>query len=657
MTGTKSNRITIYWLLVPVIMVYMSSITWSTDYPHNFEWTPPANGIQCTNCHRVKNAPGGRLTLVGGNVNMCVYCHDTGKWASHFPFAYGNQSLPGTSGTSHGFERQAVQSGYDATAPLDPNMALFLELEIINGNPACVPPGCVACSVCHDSHNHSIAFPFLRKGKDQICAQCHAAREQTVSPYTSHPVKKAIPVNPNYQTPPHLELINNKADCLTCHGMHYTYSNMERRGIAESGTTTCLTDNDATWVDNQYNGWELQIGITTNPDRYNWRKRRTITSTNGTTKTICWTDVLPDSVVATDPYIIKNISGTGDGFLLHQTKESLCTQCHKFPATGSHFTSANVIWPGGQYGSTYAHTDPTSTELWPPGRSGGSYNRPLPSSFQGSCYNCHWPHGWPNGSGGKYTNLKVDTGANLCYTCHDGNPASTNIKSTFENPNWVILAVGNWNNLNLNNHHDVNASDQTQSGAIIGCSNCHDPHLASSSSPPGSYLISDPDPTDGRFPAPGNSWTGSDWMSEWCLDCHDGSFPPEITPPSTQLMNILDSHTAGGSYGTDAMGTATGNASIKPGYGWATNDTLPCNACHEINHTVNNNYFGLKQIVMSKDGTTPVPSDCGTGYSMTNNSVRTITINGYCWCNTCHTNSMGNKKDNCFECHYHSTRF
>jgi hypothetical protein len=32
-------------------------------------------------------------------------------------------------------------------------------------------------------------------------------------------------------------------------------------------------------------------------------------------------------------------------------------------------------------------------------------------------------------------------------------------------------------------------------------------------------------------------------------------------------------------------------------------------------------------------------------------------VNGYELCNTCHTGSMGDKKSNCFACHYHGTRY
>ncbi len=640
------RKITFIFLIINILYFLISIDLLALDYPHNWE-----KAIQCSSCHRVKNAPGGKLTLVGGNVNLCKYCHNSSGSASRFNLEYSDQGLPGSSGTSHGFEKAAINSGYDATEPTDGNMYLRLE----NGN--------IVCSTCHAVHNHNISFPFLWSTRDQICSKCHSAREQSSPPYTSHPVKVSIPANPDYKTPTDLELLNNKVECLSCHSIHYTYSKTQYRGRAESGTTTCLTDNDATWTPDALVGWELKILITSNPNKHNWYQRRVITS--NTNNTICWNDALPDPVVANDPYVIKDV-GSGDGYLLNQSKENLCTQCHAFPLTGTHFTNSNSRWPGGQYGSDYAYTNASGSEIYPQARkndAGVLKNQPVPSFLSNNCYDCHWPHGWKDASSTTYPKLNIEYEEKLCYTCHDGSPATTNVMTHFETTNWVNKPVGKWSNTNINNHHDVKTADQSVSGAKVECVNCHDPHKLSGANPPMSRLIPDPDPNDGRVPTPGNSWTGSDFQSEWCLDCHDGSYPPDVNPPTNPLMNILDSYTSGGSYGPDVHGTKTGNPTLKSGYGWAKGDTIPCTACHDPKHQ-STNFFQLVPKVKSKDGTTDIPADssrCGPDvytYNVTDINTTNVKIDGYCWCNTCHTGSMGSNKINCFQsgCHHHANK-
>ncbi len=618
----------------------------ATDYPHS-----PDRLIQCASCHRIKGAPGTRLTVVGGIVNLCKLCHTANGMAEQFALDYGDQAVPGSSGTSHGFEVTADRPGYGASPPADWNMGRNLE----NGN--------VVCTTCHNVHNHRRGFPFLWITRDQICQQCHSARWNDTAPYTSHPVGVAIPNTADYQNPPHLELINGQVSCLTCHGVHYTYSLEQYRGVAEDGTTTCLTDTDANWTDGALVGWELKVLNTAGSDMKKWYQRRIITS--NTAQTVCWTDPLPAAITPGDPYVLK-ARGTGDGYLLNQRATQLCGQCHVIPATGSHFTSANSRWPGGQYGTTYAITDATGAELWPPARSGGVTQQAVPNAFVGTCFNCHWPHGWPDGNGSVYPRLTVEHEEKLCYTCHDADPASTDVVTHFENTRWVAQGAGQWNNPNLNTRHDVNDADQTRSGARIECTHCHDPHRVSADNPPMSRLVADPDPTDGRVPTPGQSWSGSDFQSEWCLDCHDGSFPPDVTPPTNTLMNILDAYTGGGDYGPDKHGTKglrsadEGTLKLKNGYGWNEGDILPCTACHDPSHR-STNLFQLRTVVMSEDGTTPVPTDpgCDPNYAVIDNNSMDKNINGWCWCNTCHTGSMGSNKRNCFQsgCHHHGGKF
>ena len=183
------------------------------------------------------------------------------------------------------------------------------------------------------------------------------------------------------------------------------------------------------------------------------------------------------------------------------------------------------------------------------------------------------------------------------------------------------------------------------------------PHTATAASP----LKADPDPSDGRVPdGTGQVLAGADARTEWCLDCHDGSFPASITAPTKALVDIRIAF-----QDDDAHGIPGGNPSLKSGYGWAASDQMPCDACHTSLHVSDptpvsggTNLFQFKVSVMSKDGGTAIPSDgVGFNYETTDNSVKNPQINGYEACSTCHSGAMGSKKANCFSCHFHGTRF
>ncbi len=253
----------------------------------------------------------------------------------------------------------------------------------------------------------------------------------------------------------------------------------------------------------------------------------------------------------------------------------------------------------------------------------------------------------------------------FCFTCHNsgGEPAVPDVETPF-NPatiRWATDDFGPNGNMNINDRHDIDDTSQGGSGAKIECTDCHDSHTANSSSPPLSRLKADPDPGDGHDPSSSGTYylTGiTDPMSEWCLDCHDASFPATITPPSTVLTDIktvysVDTHGDG-----DPQGTI-----LKTGANyWTDNTTMSCLVCHNTHNSERATYrnlMQLKDVVYGTDGTTPLPADDGP-YEVTDNSNKTSATNGQFWCNTCHAakHADGNK-GNCFgSCHQHGvTKF
>lgn len=305
---------------------------------------------------------------------------------------------------------------------------------------------------------------------------------------------------------------------------------------------------------------------------------------------------------------------------------------------------------------------PFSDGVMPPVVSNAIWAASAHSTGAGSCYGngstfgCH-----SSGHGSEKANLLApynvaadpttcyEEEEGFCFGCHSSAGLSTNdVASRFAPAiRWVTDAVDG-TRTNLNDRHDVQHDAQTRSGARLECTDCHDPHGDTFALP----VKPDPDPSDGRLPGTGQVMTNTDFYTEWCLDCHDGSFPSSITAPTQTLVNIRTEHI------TDAHGAADGAASLKSGYGYVDNMTVRCLYCHTSQHvSTNRNLFQLKDIVTATNGVTAVTSDGGAGYTLISNNVANTAVQGYDWCNTCHVSSMGSTRANCFDCHFHSTRF
>ena len=326
--------------------------------------------------------------------------------------------------------------------------------------------------------------------------------------------------------------------------------------------------------------------------------------------------------------------------------EGFCLACHDSDGP----TSTGLFSDG--------ITPPDVDSVW---TASSSHNDP---TNNGTCWDCHdQGHGsnklfllepWDATNDGP-TDDPWRQEEQFCFQCHSATGgAGSDIAGLFDlTPIWVTAVVGDFDNVDLNDRHDVQASVQARSGAVIECSSCHDPHAASATL----KVIADPDPTDGRVPGSGFlPQPGGDFMTEWCLDCHDGTYSAHVTAPTTQLqdvyLTVVGSDGAG--KGADGMGMGGGNATLRSGFGWGEDMIVPCLSCH--NPHVSTNFFHAVDTVYSFDGSTPVPAD-GSPFAITDNNIQDATVNGYNWCNTCHTGSMGSGKDNCFECHYHGTRW
>ena len=141
-----------------------------------------------------------------------------------------------------------------------------------------------------------------------------------------------------------------------------------------------------------------------------------------------------------------------------------------------------------------------------------------------------------------------------------------------------------------------------------------------------------------------------------CMDCHDGSYPTSITPPTGALVDILGSYgAAGNTHGASSGAVGT----LEGGFGWTTDITMQCMDCH-VRHisgvtpvTGQTNLFHTKVIITGPGGSPNIPTDAGGfNYEITS-QTNASSIGSYDWCQTCHISSMGDKKSNCYDCHYH----
>ena len=624
----------------------------ATDPPHNALFS-----IKCVTCHQLHKAPGGTITRVKGNANLCMSCHTLGGTAAAHPFTSLDQAVPSpglptgvsASGTSHRWDsgasgRVAAVATNTSTGRVESAGAytgVYAKAYTITittagavgtarfGWTATSPPGgsavnlATAASVALDQ-GITVAFTdgvgtsfvlgdrwyvYVRPDINQptsgpmsarvsngkiMCSTCHDVHSQAREPFdTAAPPYAGAGSGASR----HFQRIANDTDlmCMNCHAA---------RNVTASSAGSHPV------------GVAIPAGAYRNP-------------------TLVPLDKTLSNVRCSSCHTV-HYAPMADGKLLRVGNvNSICTDCHTLadttsPASHLQSTNSNTLWPGGQYGSTF----PAIT---------GAAN-------QGSCGNCHQAHGWPNAANTAvdYVKLLVESQPNLCFTCHDGIPAS-NQMADFAGTIWANAPVGASGNLNLNTHHDVKSADQVRSGAVMRCTNCHDAHRAT----PSAKAVADPDPGDGRVPAPGQTWPGSDLRSEWCLDCHDGSLPPTITPPTTPLANVRTLWAAE-QHGSTVGGTGS---NLRSGTGWVRGDVVPCTACHDPGHG-SSNLFQLRTTVYMKNGTTPITSDGGsTTVAVTDLLSSNNAVSGYNFCNTCHTGSMGTGRNGCFGCHYHGRRF
>ncbi len=252
----------------------------------------------------------------------------------------------------------------------------------------------------------------------------------------------------------------------------------------------------------------------------------------------------------------------------------------------------------------------------------------------------------------------------FCFNCHDSDgPAGTDMDSVWGEPiNWMTNASGVSSLTTFNDRHDVQQAAQATSGAVIECAHCHNPHGDNASQP---YRL-DPDPSDGHVV--GTDWyfteyqSEGDLLSEFCLDCHDGSLAAGTSGHSGGAMDNVRT-----SWITDGMGSGTGGPGLIAGTGWVAGDILRCWTCHLPHPRVDEDFgitnnFAMVDTVRTKDLSayimhTPKRGSPTYIYSMTDDTDGTGTQNGGAYCMTCHDRTGMISKGDCWSCHMHGDKW
>ncbi|WP_243293230.1 cytochrome c3 family protein [Geothrix mesophila] len=445
----------------------------ATDPPHNISTANSYGALNyCSTCHKLHGAPGGTLTTVSGNTNLCLSCHVSGGRATNQAFAATDQAVPAgaslvgstAGGTSHRWDsgaqgRLIKGSPNTSTGTITPSgdytgaYAATIKIQVVAAG--ATGSATVAWS---QTTNGTATFGGATTITTSTTAQALGSSGVSVA-FSSTGTFVAgdlfyLYVRPDLVQPAsamasHLE--SGRSMCSTCHDQHLqaltpfdpaasqtytagTTNNRHFQRVANDGGALCGDCHAPRNVGKGGTSHPVNLPVA---GAANTKTPTTVPLTvSGNVHCLTCHDVHKASTTTTPAGMLLRVSNT----------TALCADCHTLADT----TTANT------------HTNPTSGILWPGDQYGGStYAAITDTTLRGACKNCHTPHGWPdaNNPGGKYANALGAEQDNLCLTCHDADGPSTKDVRT-----QITKTI----------HHPV----ERNSGRTVGCADCHNPHMA-----------------------------------------------------------------------------------------------------------------------------------------------------------------------------------
>jgi predicted CXXCH cytochrome family protein len=607
-----------------IMVVAIAGPAYALDPPHDF--------ANCKDCHQPHNAPGGAITIQSGNANLCLSCHEPDinpAVGQDRELAEGDQAVAGPglptginpSGTSHRWD-----SGVAGWAEADGSNTSTGDVESGGAYTGDYAKTYTITITAQGDVGPSTTFSWTDTvgGSGSGTAQAGVALNEGVNVTFTDGTSPSfvlgdiwrVYVRPDIRTPTNAALAaridNGKIMCSTCHNQHVQDAapfdpnapgSGDGRHFQRLDNTTnqmckdCHNARDVGVLSGQGTNQSHPVGLAHSAwsGLFETRAQITLPLDKGADATANNAD---DRIQCMSCHYIHDPVGapTTDGTLLRVANHTtLCTDCHTLAdtASGSHFdTSTGVLWPGGQYsvcagGANANQTCDTDSDC-PSSTCGAESTFPqVATGRKGYCTNCHQPHGWPDATNTTqdYATLLVDKDENLCYTCHDGTVTTTaDVYSQFN-------GATNFQDDIFNQRHDVSDADQTFSGGVVECANCHNPHRLTDTN-----KLIDPDNPSQPFTATyskNNSYGGNNYRS---ADTDLDPVNPEGKPTSTRGPAVADSGntgnetaTSGGTYsGTEdltyevevttagAPGTAQITASVIAGTGDCSGGN-PCN--------------------------------------------------------------------------------
>ena len=561
----------------------------SANFPIAVNFCPPHS--MCNGCHINHTAPGAQLTLVGGNANLCMSCHNPAGQAYSSPMTDIMKAVPGVSGTSHSWNSLAVNASYQTNLPTNPDMLLrVFSNEIV-------------CSTCHDQHTSTYP-PFLRtsNAEDALCLNCHTARD--VKTYANNPANKGThPVgiaytpgtDPRFQATTFPLSASNKVVCSTCHATHYSTStdgNILRAATIDATCTNCHIDQAARRI-TTHEGMSCSTchyAHETGSNNILLVRDNIVTPTLGT-KTVVFTanagaanygdGIAPFNGVcevchttAVDHYQSAS-GGTSDA--RHFPSPQKCVNCHPhdqgFTAQSDCFACHNAVAdkPGvGPVGGRRQIVDNNGNGTG----TGGDFKRTSHHALGAiptvdDCLLCHYMGDHKKGT---VKLLDPDQGYNaiitynpankasiedFCLNCHDANGSSGDMTPFSDNTTVPVVDKTMW----------LASSHKTKP---YTCMDCHDNgHGSNKSTMIGPYT----------YAGPG---TGTDLMNEeegFCLTCHGAGGEATV---KVHLAFSSYTNTATGFFKHDPNATYRKHVNGETGgaaFG-GTNRHVECADCH-----------------------------------------------------------------------------
>lgn len=535
-------------------------------------------------------------------------------------------------------------------------LSLITYLVAINGIPSSLwaidaphdGSNSIDCLSCHKIHHALGGTLNTADSNPNLCMTCHnpaglaAAKSMADvdranpfgtadgrTPYrgVSHPWNmNTVNENADATTPGDLQMSRRLDDgnviCSTCHNQHNhnTGSPFMRASNVESALCKqCHGARDVT----SSSGGSHPVGVPIPTEKPFFKTPTTLALENGNVQ--CMTCHSPHYATSGGAN-----GGAGDGYLLDMSLGTICTDCHAFTGAPSHFNATTgALWPGAQYGTNFANVSPGGDVL-PNGAIGGTLSSALPTSYRGTCINCHWPHGWKDPSTGTdYNKLWVENEEKLCYTCHDGTPASTNIRSEFLKGTNATKVF----------HHPIDDTEQGLYGRSVECFDCHNPHQANNANKiegaSGTNINGDP-------VGPPTVIT----QQELCFKCHGDTFNAGRDIDGDGHVDTtnkrLDFQADLSAYHPVSQPGRNQSETMKLGLlgGLTETSTIKCTDCHNSNATSNASGPASNSTASPQGphGSTSAPI-LRANYNLAANGPDRPNLNNFTFCFLCHSQS------------------